>query len=206
MARNDEYEHKELERVLVLNKGWMPISTRTVEVALSRCIKGTAVIVDHETFEIFTWERWFEERSVPLTAKVETSKYLRTSKLYIRKPEVIALTKYSGYMSHTAPFSRAALWVRDRNQCQYCGKYPKKADRTIDHIIPVSRGGKTTWDNCVLSCLPCNTKKGDRLLSEINMKLLSVPTRPTKAQKALGGYWKESWTNFLPKTDQELRG
>jgi len=205
MARHDEFEHKGLERVLVLNKGWIPISTRTVEVALSRCIKGTASIVDHETFEIFTWERWFEERSVPLTAKVETTKYLRTSQLYIRKPEVIALTKYSGYMAHTAPFSRAALWVRDKNQCQYCGKHPKKAERTIDHIVPVSHGGKTTWDNCVLSCLTCNAKKGDKSLKEAGMKLLCVPSKPTKAQKALGGYWKPEWTNFLPKTDQELK-
>lgn len=72
--------------------------------------------------------------------------------------------------------NRSNILARDRYTCQYCSK--KHWDLTLDHIMPSSRGGKSTWENLVAACYRCNSKKGDRTPSEAGMKLLSTPLRP----------------------------
>ncbi len=75
-----------------------------------------------------------------------------------------------------------ALFSRDQQVCAYCGvRYPV-GRLTRDHVIPTSRGGTNTWTNCVTSCSPCNKRKDNYLLEEIDMELLYVPYRPTKAE------------------------
>jgi len=74
------------------------------------------------------------------------------------------------------PFSRKNIFVRDNFKCQYCGR-PEKL--SIDHVVPVSRGGKTNFENCVASCVKCNTKKGNRLIDEAGMHLIKHPHEPT---------------------------
>lgn len=71
--------------------------------------------------------------------------------------------------------SRSMIYKRDENKCQYCGS---TRHLTIDHIIPKSRGGKDTWENMVVSCSTCNTKKGDKLLEHTGMKLAKKPVAP----------------------------
>ena len=73
-------------------------------------------------------------------------------------------------------FSRHNVFWRDSFQCQYCSKRYKASTLTIDHVLPQSRGGKTTWENVVSACSPCNTKKGNKLPHEANMKLLVKPS------------------------------
>lgn len=75
------------------------------------------------------------------------------------------------------PYSKKNIFVRDRFKCQYCGII--MVPLTIDHVIPTSRGGKNTFENCVTSCKPCNAKKGSRLPSEAGMFLLKQPHSPT---------------------------
>jgi 5-methylcytosine-specific restriction endonuclease McrA len=71
--------------------------------------------------------------------------------------------------------SRAMIYKRDGHKCQYCGS---TKELTIDHIIPRSRGGEDTWENLTVACMPCNTRKSDKLLEETNLKLASVPRKP----------------------------
>jgi 5-methylcytosine-specific restriction endonuclease McrA len=71
--------------------------------------------------------------------------------------------------------SRAMIYKRDDNKCQYCGS---TRSLTIDHIIPKSRGGEDTWENLVVACCSCNTKKSDKLLEHTGMKLMKKPQRP----------------------------
>lgn len=71
--------------------------------------------------------------------------------------------------------SRAMIYKRDENKCQYCGS---TRHLTIDHIIPKSRGGKDTWENMVVSCSTCNTRKGDQFLEQTGMKLAKKPIAP----------------------------
>lgn len=71
--------------------------------------------------------------------------------------------------------SRSLIYKRDGHKCQYCGS---TKELTIDHIIPRSRGGEDTWENLVVACMPCNTKKGDKLLEDTNMILRTIPRKP----------------------------
>ena len=72
--------------------------------------------------------------------------------------------------------TRRAVFARDSWTCQYCGT---RANLTVDHVIPRSRGGTSSWDNIVASCAPCNRRKGDRLLPEVGMKLKREPRIPS---------------------------
>lgn len=94
-------------------------------------------------------------------------------------PAVIRLIKYVRLMWKTkVPFSKRTLAIRDKNTCAYCGKVDVKG-MTIEHVIPTSRGGKTSWDNCVLACVKCNNKKDNRLPSEAGLHLKHRPYTPT---------------------------
>lgn len=72
-------------------------------------------------------------------------------------------------------WSKRMLHKRDRRKCAYCGKVAK----TVDHVVPKSQGGKTTWDNTVSACFPCNNKKDNRTPKEAGMRLLWEPYEPT---------------------------
>jgi 5-methylcytosine-specific restriction endonuclease McrA len=71
--------------------------------------------------------------------------------------------------------SRAMIYKRDGHKCQYCGS---TRNLTIDHIFPASKGGDNTWENLVVACMPCNTRKGDKLLEETNLILETIPKKP----------------------------
>ncbi|CKT12837.1 HNH endonuclease [Mycobacterium tuberculosis] len=94
------------------------------------------------------------------------------------------------------PMTRAALMHRDRFCCAYCGG---KAD-TVDHVVPRSRGGAHSWENCVACCSPCNHRKGDRLLTELGWALRRAPLPPTGPHWRLLSAVKEldpSWARYL---------
>jgi hypothetical protein len=95
--------------------------------------------------------------------------------------------------------TRANILLRDEETCQYCGKHSR--DLTLDHVIPRSRGGQSTWENLVASCRACNGRKGSRLLKEVNMRLIRQP-RPL-AQEYAGFFLlrypklREAYETFL---------
>ena len=102
------------------------------------------------------------------------------------------------FLRRTA-LSRKAVFIRDHHRCQYCGGH---AD-SIDHIIPRSRGGATTWTNVVTACSPCNLQKGNRMLRESGLVLRRFPSEPTTQELQENGrgfppgYLHESWRDFL---------
>jgi 5-methylcytosine-specific restriction endonuclease McrA len=83
-------------------------------------------------------------------------------------------------------FTRVDLFARDEGRCQYCEKQLTKEISTIDHVVPRSRGGATSWENCVISCADCNGKKGSRTPHEAGMNLLKTPGRPQKIIREFG--------------------
>jgi hypothetical protein len=85
----------------------------------------------------------------------------------------------SKYRKMNPVLTNKTLFERDRNLCAYCGAVFKKADLTRDHIVPSSKGGKDTWENCVTACYHCNQWKADRTPEEAEMKLLYVPYAPS---------------------------
>ncbi|MGE3770525.1 MAG: HNH endonuclease [Bdellovibrionales bacterium] len=122
-------------------------------------------------------------------------------------PSVIALREYAD-QNKPAAFTRFHVMLRDNFTCQYCGDDDPKDPLTFDHIIPRCKGGRTTWENIVTACQPCNQKKGDHLLTDpamvkAGMKLRKQPRRPTKMEIDAHGrdfpphHLHETWIDYL---------
>jgi 5-methylcytosine-specific restriction endonuclease McrA len=97
------------------------------------------------------------------------------------------------------PLTRRTVIARDLYTCQYCGAQPGRAELTIDHVLPRSRGGKTTWENAVTACKPCNHKKRDRTPEEAEMTLRAKPSRPRFVAIVLLGeaHTQTVWHKYL---------
>ena len=157
---------------LVLNKSWVAIATTTVGRALTMVYQGIARIIEPDTYQTYDFEEWAD------LAVIKDDQCVRTPNLIMRVPEVIHLVAYNKIPKCRIPFSRRNLYKRDKNTCQYCGGKPGTEELSIDHIIPRSKGGKSTWTNCVLACVPCNAKKSNRTPEQAGMKLLKKPKEP----------------------------
>jgi 5-methylcytosine-specific restriction endonuclease McrA len=97
-------------------------------------------------------------------------------------------------------FNRRNVFLRDENQCQYCGKKFGTNHLSLDHVIPRSRGGPSTWDNIVCACLKCNVRKGGRTPQEAGMRLYRLPSKPSRSPSLahqLSSRKYAAWRNFL---------
>ena len=96
-------------------------------------------------------------------------------------------------------FSRHNIYVRDGNRCQYCGRRFPTSELSLDHVVPLSRGGPSTWENVVCACLPCNVRKGNKLLDEAGLTLRKAPVKPKASPLGLLAPQRihPSWRNFL---------
>lgn len=157
---------------LVLNHSWTATHTVSVRHALRLMFTGAAKAVQPETYETHGFESWAELAVLP------DEPCIRTVRLRIRVPEVIVLDHHAVTPKPTAVFSRRNLFRRDHNTCQYCGRRPGTAELSIDHVLPRSRGGRSSWENCVLACMPCNRKKHNRTPDEAHMRMLKKPEKP----------------------------
>ena len=189
--------------VLALNRHWQPVQTTPAVNAIALVMKGSAVIIDPETYEEHTLRTWADaSRARDRFADV----VIRTPHLALVVPDVIRLTRYERLGGRTLVFSRRNLFKRDRYACQYCGAQPGPAELTIDHVVPKSRGGKSEWANCVLACLRCNARKADRAPAAAGLALRRSPKKPSwtalahipRAQRRL------SWEQFLSKAYWEV--
>ena len=96
----------------------------------------------------------------------------------IRVPKVILLLFFDRMPKKEVKFTRHNIFERDHNTCQYCGIKFDRKDLNLDHVVPRDRGGETSWENIVCSCVPCNSRKGNRTPTEAGLKLLHKPKRP----------------------------
>jgi 5-methylcytosine-specific restriction endonuclease McrA len=142
-------------RVLLLNATFEPLAVVTAKRAVVLMLTGKAECVEAALDGVFH----SENLSVPAPVVMRLSRYVRVP--YRR----------------AVPMTRAGVLRRDGRRCGYCGK---RAD-TIDHVVPRSRGGTHTWDNCVAACRLCNSRKADKLLVELGWGLDFVPRAPDRA-------------------------
>jgi 5-methylcytosine-specific restriction endonuclease McrA len=140
--------------VLVLNASYEPINICGARRALVLVLKGIART----------------EEELGLTLHAQRSR--------IAMPSVIRLLEYRRIPHQTRALSRKNILLRDRNSCQYCGDALPSSELTLDHVVPRSRGGNSTWENLVACCHSCNRKKGNRILSEIDDMILLREPRP----------------------------
>ena len=137
--------------VLVLNASYEPINICAARRAIVLVLKGLA----HP-----------EEMS---------AQTLHAARRQFPVPSVIRLLEYRRIPHQNRALSRKNILMRDRYVCQYCGRGGQSATLTLDHVIPRSRGGESSWDNLVACCKKCNHKKGNRTPEESNMHLLRRP-------------------------------
>lgn len=129
----------------------------------------------------------------------EYDEMVHSPSVAIKIPSVIVLRDFVKPASATA-FTRFNLFLRDEFTCQYCGS---QGDMTFDHVVPRSKGGKTTWQNVVASCGPCNLRKGARSVRDAGMQLLRPAIQPSTGQLMNAGrkfppnYMHDSWIDFL---------
>lgn len=184
--------------VLVLNRHYQPVNITSVRRAFTLLYQGVARAIDRE-FQTFDFESW-----AALSAELGDDDVIRTVRSVIRVPRVIVLQVYDRFPRAKVRFSRQNIYLRDGCTCQYCGKRFPRSELNLDHVIPRSRGGRTTWDNIVCSCINCNLRKGGRTPQEASMKLLRPPSRPRWSpftRDVDGSQAHEDWRPFLTLVD-----
>ena len=187
-------------RVLVLNRLWQPVNIVGVERAFSLLLQDHAQVIytGDENFRMMDSAAWlqFSEESVP--AKDETC--IQTVWLRIRVPKVLLLRTYDQLPLKEIQFNRDNLFERDDYRCQYCGQHFDAQHLNMDHVIPRDRGGRTSWENIVTSCIKCNSRKANRLPHQANMHLIRKPERPRWrpfVSSLIGQSYDRDWDHFL---------
>ncbi|MEM7348548.1 MAG: HNH endonuclease [Chloroflexota bacterium] len=141
--------------VLVLNASYEPLSVVSVKRAIILLLKEKAELIE------------------------AAAAVLRSERMSFPQPLVIRLVYYVKIPRRVSlPVTRRGILTRDHHTCQYCGATPARSELTLDHIMPRSRGGKTTWENVATACKKCNGRKGNRTPDEAHMQLLNKPIRP----------------------------
>lgn len=161
--------------VLVLNRNWQAIDVKTPADAFCMMAAGTATSLDiavGENMEPCKWDKWLD---LPVR---DSDNCVGTVHGPVRVPTVLVLARYDKVPKHRPKLSTRGIWDRDGGVCQYTGKKLAREDGNIDHVVPRSRGGKTTWENCVLADKRVNSRKGSRMPDEVGLKLLKSPTPP----------------------------
>jgi len=177
---------------LVLNRNWQPVGVATVARSLVKVWNDTARIVDPADYQQYTWIDW------SALSPFGGAPFIQTSRSRLRVPEVVTLTRYDRLPVNAVTFSRRNVFKRDRFTCQYCGRQPGADELTIDHVMPRAQGGVSSWDNCVLACVDCNTRKADRTPQQAGLKLQCVPSRPRwKPFYASADVRISSWSRFV---------
>ncbi len=177
---------------LVLNRNWQAVRVATVARALVMLWNESARVVDPDSFQLYSWEDWAKLRPR------EDEPFVRAVKFKLRVPEVITLTDYDKLPVGAVTFSRRNVFKRDHYTCQYCGIQPGESELTIDHVVPRSQGGISSWTNCVLACIDCNKRKADRTVEQAKMKLRKPPVKPAwKPLYASHDIRIASWAKFV---------
>jgi 5-methylcytosine-specific restriction endonuclease McrA len=177
---------------LVLNRNWQPVNVATVARALVLLWNEAARVVDVADYQTFSWNNWSKLRPR------DDEAFVQAISMRLRVPEVIALSSYDRLPESAVTFSRRNVFKRDRYVCQYCGSQPGVDELTIDHVVPRSQGGVSSWTNCVLACIACNKRKADRTPREAGMTLRREPVRPVwKPVYADHHLRLESWSKFV---------
>jgi 5-methylcytosine-specific restriction endonuclease McrA len=164
--------------VLVLNASYEPINVCAARRALVLVLKGVAMTEE------------------------ENGHFLHAARVAMRVPSVIRLLEYRRIPHQSRALSRKNILLRDRNTCQYCATVLPSGELTLDHVMPRSRGGSSTWENLVACCHDCNRRKGNQLLHELtDMKLQREP-RPFSLHTSrhimrMIGSADPSWRRYL---------
>lgn len=192
--------------VLVLNRLWQPVQTCSVRRAVKLLCLGHAQVVQTEgaaKYQTHDLTSWVNHSLNEVAAEV-----IHSVTVAFAVPKIIVLAAYDRLPRMEVKFSRHNLFLRDSYTCQYCRKQFAEKDLNLDHVIPRDKGGKTTWENIVTSCIRCNTRKANKLAHEVNMQLLREPKRPRwrplYGMKSLSRA-HQSWEQFVQPDNSTVK-
>ncbi|MCG8508394.1 MAG: HNH endonuclease [Rhodospirillales bacterium] len=192
-------------QVLVLNKLWMAVRIVDARRAFSLIFSdGAEVIrVDDGSYSGHDFEAWAElsaMRDKFAGPSSDDYEWIRTVRMHIAVPKIIRLLGYDKLPRQEVKLNRRNIYARDRNRCQYCGEHFPTSELSLDHIVPRSQGGGSSWTNLVCCCIRCNAKKGGRTPTQAHMSLIRPPAKPARnpvVSLRIGQDKYASWKQFL---------
>jgi 5-methylcytosine-specific restriction endonuclease McrA len=196
-------EHSALDsHVLVLNKHYAALRVVSAKRAFTMIFKQLAEIISVEdsqwvSYDFDSWRQVSEYRS---KYQREGHDWVRCVRFEIAVPRIIRLLFYDRLPRQPVKFNRRNIFARDTNRCQYCGKKYPTSELSLDHVLPRSRGGGTSWTNIVCCCVDCNVRKGGRTPPEAGMRLIVEPVKPKRSPVIalrLSSEKYASWKQFL---------
>ncbi len=134
--------------------------------------------------------------------------FIHTVRLAVRVPSILVLGLYDKIPRLEVKFTRRNVFLRDQFTCQYCAKALPEPQLNLDHVIPRQKGGRTTWENIVTSCVRCNTRKANKMPQEADMHPLHKPVAP-RWKPLFGirenGLGDVSWAHFIDPDSGAIR-
>ena len=188
--------------VLVLNRNWQAVNTTTPVEAFSSMMTDAATGLDVHGVDWMVPVKWADWVHLPVR---EEDFSIGTVDGLIRVPTVVVLSKFDRVPLKRPSFSLRGLWLRDGGECQYTGRSLRPGEGNIDHVMPQSRGGETSWENCVLSDREVNNRKADRTPREAGLRLKRKPYRPETVPVTNlleNTYQIPEWDLFLKKKNE----
>jgi len=168
--------------VLVLNKNWLAIRVIDARRAFSMMFRdlAEAIRVDDGSYTGHDFDDWAMLSEAREDFEEQAYDWVRTVRFEVAVPKVIRLLGYDRLPTQVVKLNRRNIFARDRNTCQYCGQHYSTSELSLDHIMPRSQGGQSSWTNLVCACTRCNTKKGGHTPRQAHMKLIRRPVKPRR--------------------------
>lgn len=190
--------------VLVLNRFYVAVHVVNARRGLALLYRDHAEVVhlEDDQFANYDFESWRILNELQVNLKRPYEDWVRAVNFEFQVPRILRLLRYDRIPRQTLRFNRRNLFARDGYRCQYCRKSFAANQLSMDHVMPRSRGGETSWQNVVCCCLRCNVKKGGRTPKEARMSLLKKPARPKVSPwlvRKLDNPKYVSWRKFLPR-------
>jgi len=194
-------------KVLVLNRAYAAMRVVSARRAFCLLARNIAEVIHVDTspdgngqYINYDLDSWVEISALQREFEPDRHDWVKTVRMEIAVPRIVRLLGYDRLPEQTVKLNRRNLFARDRNKCQYCGRFFPTNDLSIDHVLPRAQGGGDTWENLVCSCIRCNARKGGRTPDQAVMKLIRKPERPKRnplIALRLGHEKYRSWKAFL---------
>ena len=189
-------------RVLVLNRNYLAIHVINIRRALTLLYRSAAEVLEVRDglYANYDFQGWLEMSELRSEEKRSDEDWLRSVNFDLQAPRVVRLVRFDRLPRQSLRFSRRSLFARDGNECQYCGRRFPPQQLSLDHVLPRSRGGDTSWENIVCCCRACNTRKGGRTPREASMTLRNQPRQPDQGPllaRHIQHPKYESWKIFM---------
>ena len=188
--------------VLVLNRSFVAVHITNVRRAITLLFRQLAEVVHIEQgqFAAHSLDSWRELSALRSEFRGPDEDWVRAVGYDLQAPRVIRLVSCDRGPRQGLRFNRRNVFARDANQCQYCGRGFPTSELSLDHVVPRSRGGVTSWENIVCACVACNVRKGGRTPQEARMNLVRHPIKPKRSPLLsikLCNPKYESWKSFV---------